>query len=176
VKRAVSGWWTQGAGSAWGFFNSEIIRWQVKSRFTYKTATERCAPSLPNCIVFFLLQTKGVRLVIRTKPFESWQGERDPRSPVFGVGLAPLGLSRTVLECKKNRGGCWQALRDSQSEQAENSRRHHCAELLLTSIFLVTRKLQITSSALKSLLVFPMVFSGSYCSPPGQVLPAPFTL
>jgi hypothetical protein len=40
----------------------------------------------------------------------------------------------------------------------------------------VTTKLQITSFALKSWLVLPIVFSGSYCSPPGQVFPAPFTL
>src|ERR1700687_5283718 len=42
--------------------------------------------------------------------------------------------------------------------------------------FRVTRKFQITSLAFRSELVFPIVFSTSYCSPPGQVFPAPFTL
>jgi hypothetical protein len=39
-----------------------------------------------------------------------------------------------------------------------------------------TKKLHITSFALKSLLVLPTDFSGMYCSPPGQVLPPPLTL
>jgi len=47
---------------------------------------------------------------------------------------------------------------------------------LLSESFLVTRKFHTTSFALRSRLVFPTAFSGSYCSPPGQVFPAPFTL
>ncbi len=42
--------------------------------------------------------------------------------------------------------------------------------------FFVPRKFQITWLALKSSLVLPTAFFGSYCSPPGQVLPAPLTL
>ena len=40
----------------------------------------------------------------------------------------------------------------------------------------VTKKLQIVWSAFRSWLVFPTVFSTSYCWPPGQVFPAPLML
>ena len=47
---------------------------------------------------------------------------------------------------------------------------------LFTASFLLTEKLHMVSLAFKSWLVFPTCFSTSYCSPPGQVLPPPFTL
>lgn len=55
-------------------------------------------------------------------------------------------------------------------------RKAYGAASLLAEIFLVTRKFHRISFAFKSWLVFPIDFSTSYCSPPGQVFPAPFTL
>lgn len=55
----------------------------------------------------------------------------------------------------------------------------YCTELasvLARGSFFVRKKPQMTSFAFRSELVFPTVFSGSYCSPPGHVLPPPLTL
>jgi hypothetical protein len=61
--------------SALGFFNSELIRWQVKSALIYATGTKQGTPSLPICIVFFSLQTADIGLVIRTKAIRKLPGQ-----------------------------------------------------------------------------------------------------
>jgi hypothetical protein len=47
---------------------------------------------------------------------------------------------------------------------------------LSPAIVFEARKLQTVSLALMASLVLPISFSDMYCSPPGQVLPPPFTL
>jgi len=61
--------------SACGFFNSDLIRWQVKSVFTYKTGTKLYTLSVLICIVFFFLGTECIALIKRRKPFQNCRVE-----------------------------------------------------------------------------------------------------
>lgn len=88
--------------SALGFSNSEFIRWQVKSAFTYETGTKKRTPSRTIRNVFFSLRTTGIALIVGTKPFVKRDIERDTRHSDFTLRYVSWKHDAAM---QKNRGG-----------------------------------------------------------------------